>query len=158
MVSFIRSIGLNVETKKLDCKTFMPGIHVDKGVMYIDEDQLMYPGDILHEAGHMAIFTTARRNSITYDFAGNGGDEMAAIAWSYAAARHLDIDPSVVFHEHGYKGDSAWLLQTFNQGNYIGVPMLDWLGLTKDSARFAGDKDTYPQMLRWVVDDVECPR
>ncbi len=78
MVGFLREIGLDVVADNIDVKTFMPGIHVHQGCMYIDEEKLSYPGDVLHEAGHMAIFTTERRKSITYDFAGDGGDEMAA--------------------------------------------------------------------------------
>jgi hypothetical protein len=34
------------------------------------------------------------------------GEEMAAIAWSYAACVHLGLEPTVVFHSDGYKGGS----------------------------------------------------
>ena len=34
----------------------------------------------------------------------DAGEEMGAIAWSYAAALHIGLDPRVVFHEDGYKG------------------------------------------------------
>ena len=70
----------------------------------------------------------------------DGGDELGAIAWSYAAALHLQLDPGVVFHEQGYHGGSQSILENFAAGRYIGVPMLQWRGLTLDekSARPLG--------------------
>ena len=48
---------------------------------------------------------------------------MMAIAWSYAAAVHLGLDPAVVFHEAGYRGGSGSLIENFAQERYIGVPI-----------------------------------
>ena len=81
----------------------------------------------------------------------DGGDELGAIAWSYAAALHLRLDPSVVFHEHGYHGGSQSILENFAAGRYIGIPTLQWRGLTLDEkkARALGVKP-YPHMLRWL--------
>ena len=80
-----------------------------------------------------------------------GGYEMAAIAWSYAALRHLDLDISIVFHEGGYKGDSEALIENFSSGRYIGVPILQWLDKTLggESAKRAG-VEPYPHMIKWL--------
>ena len=69
-------------------------------------------------------------------------EEMMAIAWSYAAAVHLDLDPAVVFHEGGYRGGSASLIEAFARPSPLGVPMLEWLGMTRD----------FPVMTRWLFD------
>ena len=131
----------------------MPGIDVRNGVLLIDVARLAYPGDILHEAGHLAVVPAERRRTLTHDVGADPGEEMAAIAWSYAAAIHLHIEPSVVFHDHGYGGGAQAILDNFGQGHYFGVPVLEWLGLTVGSktARQRGIL-AYPRMVKWVVD------
>ena len=57
---------------------------------------------------------------------------MMAIAWSYAASVHLQLDPSVVFHADGYRGGSQSLIENFTGGRYIAVPTLQWLGMTAE--------------------------
>jgi hypothetical protein len=76
---------------------------------------------------------------------------MAAIAWSYAAARRLDLDLAILFHPDGYKGGAASLAENFAAGRYIGVPMLQWFGMTLEprQAREQG-AEPYPHMLRWM--------
>jgi len=61
------------------------------GVLSIDEMRLLYPGDILHEAGHIAVTSPDVRGGST--FSSTPGEEMAAIAWSYAAALALECRP-----------------------------------------------------------------
>ena len=83
----------------------------------------------------------------------DGGLEMAAIAWSYAAAVHLNLDPAVVFHEEGYRGGAQTILENFQAGRYIGVPLLQYMGLTADAKRAqAINVEPYPHMLRWLRD------
>ena len=79
--------------------------------------------------------------------AGNGGSEMAAIAWSYAACLQIDLPLEMLFHDQGYKGDARWLRQTFADGKYIGLPILIWRGMTSDE----GD-EAFPRMTHWL-----CP-
>ena len=84
----------------------------------------------------------------------DGGYEMGAMAWSYAAAIHLGISPSVVFHDAGYRGEARTLVENFGAGRYLGVPMLEWLGLTATgkNAKALGVQ-SYPKMLRWLRDE-----
>ena len=89
----------------------------------------------------MALLTPAARIEIHADAGDDGGLEMGAIAWSYAAALHLGIDPTVVFHQAGYKGASTSILENFAAGRYFGVPILQWVGLTDE---------TYPVMRKWL--------
>ena len=75
-----------------------------------------------------------------------------ATAWSYAAVCHLGLDPAVVFHEGGYRGGSQSLIENFRAGRYIGVPVLQWLGLTADDQRAAElGIEPYPTMRRWLL-------
>ena len=141
ITAFLSEIGIPVRAAPISQATILPGIYVESGGLVIDEAQLAYPGDLLHEAGHLAISPTDVRRTLTGDTGDDGGEEMAAIAWSYAAALHLELDPSVVFHPAGYRGGAGNLLENFRCGNYIGVPLLRWAGLTDGR---------YPKMIRWL--------
>jgi hypothetical protein len=144
IVRFLREIGLRVSIGEIGEATFLPGMRIVRGGLQVDPVQLRYPGDLLHEAGHLAVMPAERRSQADGEVGGDGGEEMAAIAWSYAATVHLGIDAAVVFHKDGYKGGSSALLENFAAGRYVGVPMLVWLGMTAAAE--------YPRMRRWLVD------
>ncbi len=154
IVNFLVDIGLEVRSGEITAQTFLPGIMIEQGTLRIDEAQLKYPGDLLHEAGHLALKPPNRRERTQVDVGKNAGEEMGAIAWSYAALVHLRLDPAIVFHVHGYRGGSKALIDNFAAGRCIGVPMLQWLGLTMESkqARELGVAP-YPQMLKWLRDE-----
>ena len=152
ILAFLERIGLPVRREPIEGKTFMPGITIRGGELVIDEDELAYPGDLLHEAGHLAMMTAEERASCNGDSGDDAGAEMGAIAWSYAAALEIGLDPVVVFHPHGYKGAGASILQNFAEGRYFGVPMLQWFGMTTDPAhrQRPADAVVYPAMKRWL--------
>jgi len=77
------------------------------GRWLVDERRLLHPGDILHEAGHIAVTDPAERNQPK--LTPTPGDEMATLAWSYAAACWLGIAPEILFHPAGYKGGASAL-------------------------------------------------
>jgi hypothetical protein len=153
IVRFLLELGFHFSQKELNQQTFLPGISVDCGSLFIDKAKLLYPGDLLHEAGHLAVIPAEKRRRAQNDNFKKASEEMMAIAWSYAALVYLGLEPSVVFHEGGYKGWSASLIENFTQGRYIGVPMLQWIGLTVDEKR-AKETGTrpYPHMLKWLLD------
>jgi hypothetical protein len=116
---------------------------------------LLYPGDILHEAGHLATAPAEVRETMSDPLPVNewsGGSELMALGWSYAACLHIDLDPHIVFHPEGYKGESESLIENFSEGRYLGVPGLEYRGLTYDKKR-AKENDTlpYPKMLNWIT-------
>jgi hypothetical protein len=151
IAEFLMSIGLRIAAGAAQEDTFLPGIHIQNGILTIDEPKLLYPGDLLHEAGHLAMLTPSQRDCTDGRMADDGGLEMAALAWSYAAALHLDIPPQVVFHQAGYRGGSIALLENFGAGRYIGVPLLEWAGLTVMEKRAqALGAQPYPAMLHWL--------
>ena len=136
-------------------EAFLPGIRVDRGALLVDESQLSYPGDLLHEAGHIAMTPPELRPSLSGAIDVPGLDmaelEVAAVAWSYAAALALGIDPAEVFHAAGYRGHSAGLLATFRAGVYPGAHLLEAAGLTATGPRAeARGVPPYPHILRWL--------
>jgi hypothetical protein len=77
--------------------------------------------------------------------------EMAAIAWSYAACLEIGIEPKVVIHPDGYKGDSENILYNFSQGHYFGVPILEWFGMTERVSNVPNiNTISYPKMVSWL--------
>lgn len=77
--------------------------------------------------------------------------ELRAIAWSFAAARHLRLDPAVVFHSGGYRGMGEGLARTYSLGVYPGAAALEEVGLTLTGERALADGvEPYPHMVRWL--------
>lgn len=150
---FLHGIGIETEPATLGDDTFLPGIAIDEGRIKYEPDKILSPGDLLHEAGHIAV---SQRPETLTGKAGDGdpnalGDEIAAILWSYAAAKAIGLDPASVFHDQGYKGKSDWHLSNFNNGNYIGLPLLEWMGLAASpgKAQVMGTLP-FPHMIRWT--------
>ncbi len=141
IAEFLAGVGLPVRRERIVGKCFMPGVSVKAGGLVCDEEALAHAGDLLHEAGHLAVMTAADRAACDGDAGPDGGAEMAAIAWSYAAAVALGMNARVVFHEDGYKGGGAALAENFEQGRYFGVPLLQWYGMTDGG---------YPAMTAWL--------
>ena len=150
LATFVRDIGIAVEAATLTAATLLPGLEIRGGAVRIDPARLLYPGDILHEAGHVAVSDPATRHTPEFSST-DGGEEMAAIAWSYAAACALGVAPDLVFHPQGYKGGAAALVENFTSGRYIGVPLLQCWGMTVEPRNAeARGIAPYPHMLRWL--------
>ena len=153
IAAFLNEIGLPIVIGEIQETTFLPGIQICRGKLRVDPEKLQWPGDLLHDAGHLALLSAEQRAVTMGDAGDDGGDELGAIAWSYAAAVRLRLDPAVVFHAGGYKGGSGAILANFADGRYIGVPILEWRGLCADARRAAEEGgETYPHMLRWLRD------
>lgn len=149
LATFVRGIGIDTRAATLSEQTFLPGLDIRHGAILVDEERLSYPGDILHEAGHLAVADPAERRAPT--LSPTDGDEIATLAWSYAALRHLDLDPEIVFHPGGYKGGGASLIENFTAGRYLGVPLLQYYGMTVEPRRAAErGVEPFPHMLRWL--------
>lgn len=153
IIEFLRDIGIGVRYGEIPEETFLPGILVDGDTLVVDEAKLRYPGDLLHEAGHLAVMPPEARSQLYNDVSKDAGDELAALAWSWAALKHLRLAPEVVFHPDGYKGESAWLIEMFSDGNELGVPLLQWMGLTAERKNAdALGIEAFPKMAQWLRD------
>ncbi|MBB5623624.1 mannose-6-phosphate isomerase-like protein (cupin superfamily) [Pedobacter cryoconitis] len=154
ILSFLQKIGLAYQLETIEENTFLPGLKLRNGALVIDTQRLLYPGDVLHEAGHLACMPPNIRQSMNdnlEDCDMHRGGEMMALAWSYAACIFLEIDPEIVFHQDGYKGAGQNIIQNFNAGNIIGLPLLQWSGMSydKSSAELSGYKP-FPHMMSWM--------
>jgi hypothetical protein len=157
IVTFLRQIGLSVVRASVKGDSFLPGIEVVDGGLVVDESKLKYLGDLLHEAGHLAVTPGTARSSMNGQVETPGVDpnviESAAMCWSYAACRHLQIDPRIVFHEHGYHGRSESLLLNFELGVFPGVHELVTAGMTSTSVDPAAlELPQFPSMRKWLRD------
>jgi hypothetical protein len=156
VLQFLEEIGLDVIEKQIE-PSFLPGLELGPNCIYIDYDKLLYPGDLLHEAGHLAVTTSEERKlvgtcQISPDWP-TQGDEIAAILWSYAAVHHLQLPLEFVFHPNGYKNASDWFISNFNKGNYMGLPLLEWMGLCLGNERAEKEqKSPFPVMQKWLRD------
>lgn len=156
---FLHAIGIHTKHTTISGDTFLPGVLIEAGSLLIDDKKLLYPGDLLHEAGHIAVTRKEDRSNINGNVGAGkdpgqaGGEEIMAIAWSYAAMVHLKLAPEIVFHPDGYKGASQWFIDQYTNGTYIGVPALQWIGLCYDEKQARiHQKMPYPYMYKWLRD------
>lgn len=157
-VDFVRSLGIPVTYRLLQEETFLPGLLIENGGIVVDLSRLKYPGDILHEAGHIAAVPQSDRATLTADTIGKRPDfaaeEMMAIAWSYAACKHLSLDPYFVFHDEGYQDSGRRIADEFEAGHYFGVPMLQWVGMSAEPHQAQNLRlPAFPAMAKWLRDN-----
>ena len=153
--AFLTRIGLSIAEETLSADTFLPGIALRAGGLMVDTDKLMWPGDLLREAGHLAVLPATLRseahdddpNHAEVEFAG----ELEAMAWAYAAAVELGLPTDALIHDGGYNGKARDLLQMYTVGVYPGLRGLCATGMTAAHG-FTPDCGPvqYPRMLRWL--------
>jgi hypothetical protein len=157
IVDFLSRIGLPVVEETLPADTFLPGIALRAGGLMVDTDKLLWPGDLLHEAGHLAVLPATLRGE-AHDDQPNHADveyagELEAMSWAYAAAIELGLPAEVLIHDGGYHGKARDLLQMYAFGVYPGLRglcetrMAAAPGFTSDCGPVQ-----YPRMLRWLRD------
>lgn len=147
--------------------TFLPGIRLSGRTLFITPDNPRFkPGDLLHEAGHIAVMPSMFRHRMQIDIEKSTGPaierymehhagyddpvvraiiqagEQEAIAWSYAAAAAARINPTHVFHEGAYGGDEIGLLHALDARAHPGIHGLQAGGMTTTKL--------FPKMLRWM--------
>jgi hypothetical protein len=139
---FLRSIGIAVDARRIGHETLVPGVDIFAGGLIYDEPRMASPADLLHEGAHIALTPPALRPALHGTIESSAAEEVSAIAWTWAAAMHLGLDPTRVFHTDVVSGNGPTLLENFTAGRYVGVPMLQRWGLTS-----VGE---YPRMRRWT--------
>jgi hypothetical protein len=151
---FLEYAGIKFEFRSIESGNFLPGLKLENGALIIDKEKLLYPGDILHEAGHLAGMPPHVRESISNPLPDTDlfrGNEMFAMGWSYAACKYIGIDPAIVFHEDGYRGASDIILSDYESGIHLGLNLMQWLGMSYDK-KMAAERNVlpYPNMIRWL--------
>ena len=156
ILAFIRSLGLKVEPESVEHKTFMPGMEIRHGTLWYDAQLRFVPGDLLHEAGHLAVANPETRDAAQFET--HGGEELSAIAWSYAAARRMGLPMDILFHVQGHREDAESWTRAFEGGRYFGLPLLHLWGMTIEPRQAKpGDPPPYPHMLAWVREAPDPP-
>lgn len=154
IINFLDEIGIAYRFVEINEDTFLPGLKIDKGELLIDEKKLKYVGDVLHEAGHIALLPPEIRGKLSGSLENQPepeGTEMAVIAWTYAASKAISIPTEIVIHDEGYKGDAQSIIKNFDEGSYFGVPILQWLGMTNEKKSILkSDQPVFPKMSFWV--------
>ncbi len=170
ILSFVDAIGIDIGLGTEAEDGFLPGIRVSNGRLIVDPERLHTSGDILHEAGHIAVTPSAYRSRIDgnvdealaaalhgIDLADPAADpalrglaqlggEMQAIAWSYAACIHLGLPPKVVFCPGAYgmpkDQQPVQMVQQLEMGFQPGIQWLVMTGMTDPPTIFTGGRVT----------------
>jgi len=175
-IDFIRSVGLDVNIGRPDDEpAFNPDsyVWVRQGVLYVDEEKSHY-GDLLHEAGHLAVLPSFARGCASGDveescvpvirqwMAEHPGalmqwpeDPVAraciqcgdheAIAWSYAASVAAGVNPWSCF-ENGFSTEEERVAawQGCRMKQFMGINGLRAGGFLKNVRDF-------PHLIRWLA-------
>ena len=145
ILAFMKRIGLTVVAGTVAGDAVLPAMTVRGGAVVYDSAQPGRVGDLLHEAGHLAVSDPALRNTLA-EVGDDPAEEMAAIAWSYAAALAIGVPPVTLFHA-GYKGDPDYLIGAFAGGSFIGLQMLQYWRM---AACDDEDGSHFPAMWTWL--------
>lgn len=167
---FLTGIGFTI-TRSLITEYFLPGIQVEGMTIRIDPDWLVSPGDILHDAGHVAVVPALFRPNLKTDVEAslkpladeycathafmiddNGSEdtvwrgllqcgEAEAQAWAYAAAMAAGVPPETIFHSNSYGGDGETIIAMMGCGRHYGVHGLMAAKMTTRK---------FPTMIKWL--------
>lgn len=147
---FLEEIGITLRAGEISADSFLPGVCIENGEVVYDKTRLLYPGDILHEAGHIAVTDSSVRDGISGNVAevnsGKSAEEQAVLLWTWAAIHKIGITPEVVFHEHGYKNLAGDIIENFQDGEFEGLDLLVWMKM----ARPANERGGFPAMKNWL--------
>lgn len=74
-VLFLASIGIPLRRTGEVIDSFLPGVWIDHGTLVYNYDTLRFPGDLYHEAGHLAVIPSRFRHLVPkgHGFDGSGG-------------------------------------------------------------------------------------
>ncbi|WP_029011251.1 hypothetical protein [Azospirillum halopraeferens] len=157
IVDFVRGVGISVEYGEGARGGFLPGVNIRDGVIHVDPDTLVGSGDVLHEAGHIAVVPRrywprlgrdiqADLEALVAEETADGGTadpqlvaavrmgEFMSQAWSYAVARHLSVSQEAIFFRgsyqfHEYEGLHP-MLAWLERGTHFGPLALAQAGMT----------------------------
>jgi hypothetical protein len=146
VVRWLRTVGLRAEEGTRYTLPFARGIWLEDGELIYDPCEA-HPGDMLHEAGHLAVLPADARLAAQGDadeVSGFHDNDSEAIAWSYAAALACGVDPWLVF-ESGFtsREDAEEAFRLLRSGRHDGIAKLV-------EADFLSDAKEFPKLRRWL--------
>ncbi|MCC5612526.1 hypothetical protein LC612_38995 [Nostoc sp. CHAB 5834] len=177
-IEFVQGLGLPVTiTEDADLTdTFIPYVRVEAGGLTISG--AVFPGDILHEAGHLAVIPgdfrplavdslSAVMDAMTKYIENNPhgltqwpedplsrailqSGEAEATAWQYAAAQAIGLPDEWLFPADSYDGGSAHVLQDLKTRTYLGVNGLQAAGWTVQRKQEYRESAVFPALNFWL--------
>ncbi len=171
VLRLLSGIGIDLRRGAVSEDSFLPGVAIRRGGLVYDASRLLSPGDLLHEAGHLAVLPSNMRTQVSGDIdaslaalqADQAGaaaidhTDLAPIAWSYAAALAINMDPVFIFDAAGYGagegGDVAVIASQLAMGLFPGIMMLEKAGLCAAPPPLGDGRHPapYPHMTRWLA-------
>lgn len=175
---FLNEIG--IKTVEVDqVQGFLPNCRVVHGAL--EYSRLCDVGDLLHEAGHLAIMPGQFRDYLDGDV-GKGLRRMldeiqlmdldpdeklyrAAIqcsdaeasAWGWAAAHHLGIPVEMRILDHHFSNQGVEQRLSFEMGHHLGVHGLAHAGfcVTRPHLSKYMKRPAFPELLYWLQPVIE---
>jgi hypothetical protein len=169
---FLSDIGLDI-AYGATCDSFLPGLRIRNGGLVVDQ-AIASLGDLLHEAGHLAVVPGRFRALMSDDIDAGveamfrecdrlefqpddktmvqamQASECEAIAWSWAAGKHLGLSAEDIFPDGAFDGGSTDLRLQLSVGQHLGVNGLARTGMTDLPSRDHKGMKAFPQMRRWL--------
>ncbi len=154
IVEFLEAVGLKPLESAVDPSSLLPGVTIIAGRVVYDSTRIHWPGDLLHEGGHIAVTPAALRPTLDATLPEPSvphAGEVEATAWAYAAILAIGLDPSVLFHPGGYQSHSRGLAFSYSMGCFPGASGLCAAGLAHSPADAQRTGvPPYPHMIRWL--------
>jgi hypothetical protein len=177
VIDFLNEIGLPCSVSP-GVKGFLPGVRIELGTLLVDPNA--FPGDVLHEAGHLAtmpgrfrrqasdnIDTVLRLMLDTVDFSNpDVGEARAAIqcgdpeatAWAWAAGEHIGLVPGQIIALSHYGGTGGEIREMLRARAYVGIHGLSSAAfcVTRPGAmeKIRG-LPAYPKLAMWLQQDFD---
>ena len=190
VTSFLQEIGITaVRSTAADIDGFLTGIEIREGVLYCDPD-VAATTDFLHEAGHLAVIPARFRRLAGRDvqcslaphydsyfdqhpcIRDDGSEdpvirailqsgETEAIAWAWAAGRHLGIGDEEIMPDDGVfwisdddiamEPGGAETRARLQAGQYFGINGLIAAGMAASKIlQTRHGAPAYPSLLKWI--------
>lgn len=164
VIDFLAEIGLQT-TPKPGANGFIDGIELENGILHYDP-AMAKPSNLLHEAGHIAVFPSQYRSWIGANLSSaqrrmsedvvkrypadhpvmirclQAGDPEAT-AWAWAAGRHLGIPDEIIILDSEYDNTGETVRLGLSLNSYIGINGLRCSGMCSSIK-------AYPTLTRWL--------